>query len=144
MAGFSDIMLAIVLKVRMSVMDKVWMCVYTHRICVVYLPSSYPHMILKGSGLWNFYTTIFPFLFLSVSVWTNRKYHFWWILLYHYKIKGEMLSISQYKYSHTITMHFPLSTIYYIMKCFSIEHNRVKMQIFMKYVKEKYHLQGHL
>lgn len=142
MAGFPDIMLATMLQMRMSVMDKVWMCVYTHRM--MYLPSSYPHMILKGSGLWNFYTTIFPFLFLSVSVWTNRKYHFWWILLYHYKIKGEMLSISQYKHSHTITMHFPLSTIYYIMKCFSVEHNRVKMQIFVKYVKEKYHLQGHL
>ena len=23
----------------------------THIICVMYLPSSYPHMILKGSGL---------------------------------------------------------------------------------------------
>lgn len=55
-----------------------------------------------------------------------------------------MLFISQYKHSHIISMHFPLSTIYYIMKCFSVEPDRVKMQIFVKYVKEKNHFQGHL
>ena len=55
-----------------------------------------------------------------------------------------MLSISQYKHSHIIAIHFLLSTIYYIMKCFSVEHDRVKMQVFVKYVKEKNHFQGHL
>lgn len=53
-----------------------------------------------------------------------------------------MLSISQYKHPHIITMHFPLATIYYIMKCFPVEHNRVKMQIFVNYVKEKKSLSG--
>lgn len=53
-----------------------------------------------------------------------------------------MLSISQYKHSHIIAIHFLLSTIYYIMKCFSVEHDRVKMQVFVKYVKEKKSLSG--
>lgn len=89
-----DIPIAVILQVRMSVINKVWMCVNTHSYLYdVLLPLTHMWFQKEVDSEISEIPSLHFNIYQSQSRYTE-KYLYWWIFLYHCKICREMLSVS--------------------------------------------------